>query len=84
MKDFILYVLSVSLFTSFILSLLQKWGVIEWVQVHGNKLFSEMFRCNFCLSFWVSLIISVVIVLLTGNVVLLFIPFFSTPITKNL
>lgn len=84
MKDFILYVLSVSLFTSFILSLLQKWGVIEWVQVHGNKLFSEMFRCNFCLSFWISLIISVIIVLLTGNVLLLFIPFCSTPITKNL
>ena len=44
--------LLVAFAAAFVLLLLQKWGVIEYVQVHGNDFFSEMFQCNFCLSWW--------------------------------
>ena len=49
----------VSLVSAFIILLAKKVGIIEWMQVHGDKFISQMASCDFCLSFW------------TGTVVLL-------------
>lgn len=84
MKEFILYIVIVALLAAFVLSLLRKWGVIEWVQVHGNDFFAKMFNCDFCLSWWAGVVLSVVILILTGNPVLLGVPFCSTMITRKL
>ena len=42
MKEFIFYVILVAMLAAFVLTLLRKWGVIEWVQVHGNDFFAKM------------------------------------------
>lgn len=84
MIEFVCYLVVVALVATFILILLQKWGVIEWVQVHGNKFFAEMFHCNFCLSFWLGFILSVFLALVTWNALLLLIPLCSTVITRRL
>lgn len=84
MQDFLYHMVIISLFATFILLLLRKWGVIEWMQVHGNNFFSEMALCNFCLSWWVSVSLSVICAVITGDLTLLLIPFCSTPLIKCL
>lgn len=77
-------IIVVALLAAFLLTLLRKWGVIEWVQVHGNEFFAKMFNCDFCLSWWTCVLISLIAFVLTGNTVFLGVPFCSTMITWGL
>ena len=46
MVTFIIWVLVVATVAAFLLTLLKKWGVIEYVQVHGNDFFVKMFNLS--------------------------------------
>lgn len=81
---YILFTFIVATLAAFGITLLRKWGIIEYVQVHGNNFFSEMFRCDFCLSWWAGVLLSILIFFVTWDVVILFIPFCSTMITRKL
>lgn len=74
----------VGLWAAFILLLSYKLGVIEWMQVHGCKLISEMAHCNFCLSWWVCLILSIVALCFVGDLHIIAVPFIATPIARIL
>ena len=90
--DFCIVVLAVALAAAFILMLLGKLGAIEWLQVHGidskkdnvNDFFSRWASCNFCLSFWCAVLLSAIAVAVSGDGLLMFVPVFSTPITRYL
>lgn len=82
MKAFLFYTVVVALVAAFGLTLLRKWGVIEWAQIHGNEFFAKMFNCDFCLSFWAGVVLSVLFAICTGNPALLLVPFCSTVITR--
>ena len=84
MAAFLYYTVMVALVAAFGLTLLSKWGVIEWVQIHGNDFFAKMFNCEFCLSFWAGVVLAILLVFITGNPALLMIPFCSTMITRFL
>lgn len=84
MVTFIIWVLVVATVAAFLLTLLKKWGVIEYVQVHGNDFFVKMFNCDFCLSWWACVLICFVALLITGNPVYMGVPFCSTMITRIL
>lgn len=84
MQAFLLYAVVVALVAAFWLTLLRKWQVIEWVQVHGNEFFAKMFNCDFCLSFWAGVALAIPLAFITGNPALLLIPFCSTMITRFL
>lgn len=84
MVEFISLVAVISTLAAFVLTLLQKWGVVEWIQINGNEFFSKMAHCNFCLSFWCSVVLCLVGVLTTGNWMFLVVPFCSTPIVRIL
>ena len=45
--------------------------IIGWLQIHGSKLISELASCDFCLNWWLSCIIILPVVLLTGEWVLI-------------
>ena len=75
---------TVALLAAFILSLLIKWEVVEWLQVHGSDLISKMANCDFCLSFWICVAVSAVMMLLTGAWWLVAVPVMATPITRRL
>lgn len=81
---FVIWVLIVATVAAFLLSLLKKWGVIEYVQVHGNEFFAKMFNCDFCLSFWAGVALAILLAFITGNPTLLLVPFCSTMITRFL
>lgn len=82
--DFIAVTVLVALLAAFLLELAYKWGVIEWVQVHGNAFFSKMFNCNFCLSWWTGVALSVLLALVLWDAHCLLIPFVSTLMTRKL
>lgn len=84
MNTLISYIIIISLIAGFVIMLMRKWGIVEWVQVHGNDFFSKMFSCDFCLSWWVSLSISVIIFLVTRDALVLSAPFCSTMLTRIL
>ena len=82
MIQFVCVIVLVALMASFLVLLLTKWGVVEWLQVHGDELLSKMASCSFCLSFWVCLLVTLVVVLGTDNALYMSVPFFATPITR--
>lgn len=84
MGQFMYYIVIVALLAAFEITLLRKWGVIEWVQVHGNKFFSKMFNCDFCLSWWACVLICIFAFAVTLNPMFVSVPVFSTMITRAL
>ena len=69
---------------AFNILLLDKTGMRDIVIERAPRLVSEMFSCDFCLSFWMSLILAIILALLTLSPELLVVPFISTPITRFL
>lgn len=84
MINFVCCIVIIALLAAFFVQLSKKWRVVEWVQVHGNKFFSEMFHCDFCLSFWACAVLSVVAFVFTGDPLLLVVPFCATMLARIL
>ena len=57
---------------------------MEWVQAHAPRLVGEMTRCDFCFSWWMSWVVVVVALVVTGEWWLLGVPFCSTMIARLL
>ena len=70
--------------TSWVVILLKKWGVTEWVQVHGNSFFGKLASCDFCMNWWSAWVIVAVALIATGWWWLVGVPFFSTAIGRFL
>lgn len=74
----------IALISAFIILLITKIGLRDSVIEHGPKLISRMFNCDFCLSFWTSVLVTAGMVLATKDLSLAVIPMLSTPITRIL
>ena len=69
-------------FTSFMVVLLRKLGLLEFLQVHGNKFISKLASCDFCMNWWLAWAFSLPLGLLTGDVWWFGVPWFSTTIGR--
>lgn len=77
--------LAVALAASFLLSLCEKWGWVEWLQVHApNECLHELFSCKFCMSFWMCFLLSIVAAAVAGAWGLLLTPVVFTTIIRRL
>ena len=74
----------VALMAAFVVVLLKKWGIAEWMQVHGNGFVSQLFSCDFCMSWWASVIIATAGLLLFNDAAFLLAPVLATPIARYL
>ena len=74
----------IALISAFIILLITKIGLRDFVIERGPKLISRMFNCDFCLSFWASVLVTAGMVLATKDLSLAVIPMLSTPITRIL
>ena len=82
---FLIWALIVQQSAAFFLGLANKWGWLEWLQVHApSDMICRLFSCKFCCSWWMNVIISIILCVVTGNWWLAAIPVFATPITKEL
>ena len=83
--EFICWVACVGAAAAFLLSLLAKWGWLEWMQVHAPcEMLSRLLGCKFCLSFWTCAALSLSLAAVTGEWALLAVPVCSTLITREL
>ena len=80
MNDFCYVIVLVALAAAFVVLLVKKWGLAEWMQIHGDKYMSQLFSCDLCMSFWAA----VILCLYFDSGLYMFMPVFSTPITRML
>ena len=84
MLTIIAYTIAVALASAFCLSLVRKWGWLEWLQVHANGFFYKLLSCHFCTSFWTGAMLSAIAATITGNVWILLCAPLSIPLTIRL
>ena len=82
---FVANVAIVALTVGFIMSVAVKWGWLEWAQVHApNAFFEKLLGCKFCVSFWMSVIASLIGWAVGGMWWMIFVPFCSSVIAREL
>lgn len=74
----------IALAAAFVILLIGKLGIRDSVIAKAPKLISQLFDCDFCLSFWTSVILAVILANFFSEFSILFIPIISTPITRIL
>ena len=82
------YILEVAVFVAMLAAmmvlLVKKWGIAEWMQIHGDKYMSRLFSCDLCMSFWAAMCFAVAIVCYTDCGGWIMLPFLTTPLTRML
>ena len=74
-------IIMISLFTTFSILFIGKIGLRDMIIERSPILLvSKLFDCDFCLSFWASMLFSIVCVCLTNDLAFMVVPFFSAPI----
>lgn len=74
----------VACISAFGILLIGKLGIRDEIITKAPKLISQLFDCDFCLSFWMSLILAIILAIFFEEIIILFIPILSTPITRFL
>ena len=78
-------IIMISLFTTFSILFIGKIGLRDMIIERSPILLvSKLFDCDFCLSFWASMLFSLVCVCLTNDLAFMVVPFFSAPIIRFL
>lgn len=62
----------------------ERLGIRDKIVAEAPKLISQLFECDFCLSFWTSLILAIILAIIFNEMSIIFIPIASTPITRIL
>ena len=84
MTEMLEIVVIIALAAAFMVLLVKKWGIAEWMQVHGDKFTSQLFSCDLCMSFWAGVLVTFIVVCVQDNALYVLAPVFSTPITRML
>ena len=74
----------IALAAAFVILLIGKLGIRDNIIAKAPKLISQLFDCDFCLSFWTSLILAVILAIFFREMSIILIPIISTPITRIL
>ena len=77
-------IIMVALAAAFVVLLIKKWGWAEYIQIHGDKYLSKLFSCDLCMSFWGAMVICLFLCCWEDEMFYLFLPMFTTPITRML
>lgn len=71
-----------ALLSAFVILLITKIGLRDFVIERGPKLISKMFNCDFCLSFWTNVFIVLIMAASMGCLSFIIIPIFAAPVTR--
>lgn len=74
----------IALAAAFAILLIGKIGIRDGIIARAPKLISQLFDCDFCLSFWTSLILAIILAIFFNEMSIILIPIISTPITRIL
>lgn len=83
--DIIIKSIILGLMVAWVIAFATKTGLREWAEVHAPcDLLNELIRCDFCLSWWLSLVFTFVLYLYDGFAWgILAVPFLSTMIARK-
>lgn len=70
--------------SAFGVSLAKVTGFKEYVAIRSNRFFYKLLCCDFCLSFWVLVFLSLLGVMTTHTLNWVIVPFLGTPLSKIL
>ena len=84
MSYFCYVIVLVALAAAFVVLVMKKWGITEWMQIHGDEYMSKLFGCDLCMSFWTAVILCLPLCMFFDSGLYMFMPVFSTPITRML
>ena len=73
-----------ALLSTFIIQVITITGIREKIQLRSSMLIHKLFSCDFCLSFWIAVLITLIFCIFKNDFSLIFIPFLTAPITKKL
>lgn len=77
-------IITVSLAVSFTILVLEKTGLREKLRdLSGKTLFADMLECDFCLGFWLSVLITVGL-LLSGYEISFLMPIYTAPFIRRI
>lgn len=82
MIDLLVMAVLVALMAATIVLLVKKWGIAEWLQIHGDRISSRLFACDLCMTFWASVIVVIIASAFTEDPHLVAVPFLSMPIAR--
>lgn len=79
-----MHIILLALATAFVILFISKIGIRDRIIERAPKLISEMFGCDFCLSFWTAVAIAVIAWIFSPNLTFIVIlyPVFSAPLTR--
>lgn len=81
---YLVLVVLIALAVTFIIQFAEKRGYRDYAIDNTKGLLQEMLKCDFCLGFWTSLVLSIIVLAVLGNWWVLFAPVFTTPIIRFL
>lgn len=87
--SFFCWAVVVALLAAFVLTLADKWrvdgmSIRGWLQVHApNDFFNQLFSCNFCCCWWLSVVICITLLVVIGHWQILAVPLISTLIARK-
>lgn len=84
MGKILFIVFMVALAAAFVILLIKKLGWAEWMQIHGDRITSELFSCDFCMSFWTAMVLLLFVSAYFDNAGFLLCAVCTTPITRML
>ena len=87
MIELFFYSAIIACLSAFAVTLMHKWGFVEHMQVNADafpEIINKLFNCNFCLSWWSSVIICIFFIMFTCDYQLAICPFVATPVAKFL
>lgn len=84
MSNFIIVVMLVALGATFVFLVVEKWGLIDFMQMYARRIFGPFHKlpsCVFCMLFWLCVLIAVPLAIIS-NIFYLAVPLFSAPLAK--
>lgn len=81
---FLPFALCVGCAVAFFILLIGKLGLRDLIILKAPVLISKLFECDFCLSFWLSLLFAIIFAIDLSNAAILFTPIVSTVIARVL
>ncbi len=81
---YLVLVVLIALAVTFIIQFAEKRGYRDRAIDNTEGFLQEMLKCDFCLGFWTSLILSLLVISVLGNWWILFAPVFTAPIIRFL
>lgn len=80
----IITIILIALVAAWMILFLIKIRVIEYIQIHACELLAKMASCEFCLSWWLCVVIAIITAIVNNDFYIIFYAVPATPICRKL